>query len=207
MVDFIQSKFDEMVEQFQSDKTLLAESENNLLDLRAEKKAIETNRENAEAAREIIQIVAQKTLSSLEFRVSNLVTIALASVDRTFPEFVARMVTRRNQTETDLLFKEYGTEQKPLKSSGHGACDVSAFALRPTFWSLNKTRPTFVLDEPFRNVSPDLQYKVSEMIKMISDKLGLQILMVSHAENINLAADKTFYTRKEGKYSIVEEEE
>jgi len=74
-----------------------------------------------------------------------------------------------------------------------------------TFWSLNKNRPSFALDEPFRNVSPDLQHKVSDMLRMVSEKLGVQIIMVSHQEDINISADKTFLTRKEGKVTILEE--
>jgi len=175
--------------------------------LKEQKEELDEKLRDAEAARTIHQIVAQKTLANLEFHISALTSTALCSVDPSWPEFVARMEIRRNQTEADLLFKEFGVEQSPLESSGHGACDVTSYALRPTLWSLNKTRETFIQDEPFRNVSPDLQYRVSQMIKMVADKLKLQILMVSHADDINVSADRTFYVSKEGKYSLVEEEE
>jgi len=84
--------------------------------------------------------------------------------------------------------------------------DVTSFALRVAFWALKKNRPIMVLDEPFPNVSPDLQYKVSEMVKFVSEKLGLQIIMVSHAENINVAANKTFVVSKKGKVGFINEE-
>lgn len=161
--------------------------------------------DGAGKARVIIQRVAQETQKNLEFHLSHLVTTALAAV---FPEeidFVARIEVRRGKTECDLKFKEYGQEYDPLEGSGFGPVDVASFALRITFWSLRKNRPSFVLDEPFRNVSPDLQHKVSDMLRMVSDKLGVQIIMVSHQEDINVSADKTFVARKEGKVTRLEE--
>jgi DNA repair exonuclease SbcCD ATPase subunit len=161
--------------------------------------------EGAKKARVIIQRVSQETQKNLEFHLSHLVTTALASVFPEQIEFVARIEVRRGQTECDLLFKEYGQEYDPLEGSGFGPVDVASFALRITFWSLNKNRPTFVLDEPFRNVSPDLQHKVSDMLKMVSEKLGVQIVMISHQEDINISADKTFLAKKEGKITLLEE--
>jgi DNA repair ATPase RecN len=148
-------------------------------------------------ARIVIQIVAQETQKNLEYHLTLPVTDAVAHV---FPDdgitFIARIEARRGKTECDLLFEEGGNEYKPLKGSGYGAVNVACFILRICFWGLKKNRPTFILDEPFRDVSPDLQYKVSEMVKRISEKLGIQIIMVSHAEEINVAANKTFVTEK-----------
>ncbi len=165
----------------------------------------ETRYQSSKKARVIIQNVAQETQKNLEFHLSHLVTTALAAVFPENIEFVARIEVRRGQTECDLLFKEHGQEYDPLEGSGFGPVDVASFALRVTFWSLKKNRPTFVLDEPFRNVSPDLQHKVSDMLKMVSEKLGLQIIMVSHQEDVNVSADKTFVARKEGKVTSLEE--
>lgn len=161
--------------------------------------------DGAGRARVIIQKVAQETQKNLEFHLSHLVTTALAAVFPEEIEFVARIEVRRGKTDCDLWFKEYGQEYNPLEGSGFGPVDVASFALRITFWSLNKNRATFVLDEPFRNVSPDLQHKVSDMLQMVSEKLGVQIIMVSHQEDINVSADKTFVARKEGKVTKLEE--
>ena len=161
--------------------------------------------EGAGKARVIIQTVAKETQKNLEFHLSHLVTMALAAVFPEEIEFVARIEVRRGKTECDLLFKEFDQEYDPLEGSGFGPVDVASFALRITFWSLNKNRPTFILDEPFRNVSPDLQHKVSDMLKEISKRLGVQIVMVSHQEDINVSADKTFVATKEGKVTRLEE--
>ena len=198
--------FAELKKRVQEDRTTKDMLSAKIKDLRVEKQNCEQLLTDSEKAREIIQIVAAATLKNLEFHISNLVTVALAAVFPNPPVFVAKISIRRNQIELDLLFKEYDCEQKPLDSDGYGAVDVASYALRISFWSLKKTRPVMILDEPFKFVSPDLQSKVSEMIKMISDKLGIQHIMVSHQEDINIDADKTFHIKKIGKKSTVKEE-
>ena len=153
--------------------------------------------ENSIKARALIQEIAQETQQEIEFHISNLVTLAISIV---FPDddikFVTRFVQRRNKTECDLLFEEDGNEYRPLDGSGYGAVDIAAFALRLALWSLNPSSEVMILDEPFRDVSPDLQSRVGEMLKTLSDKLGIQIVMVSHAEDVNIQADKTFIIKK-----------
>jgi len=156
-------------------------------------------------ARIVIQAVAQETQKNLEYHISEPVTAAIRSVLPDQINFIARIELRRGKTECDLLFEEFGEEYKPLKGSGYGAVNVACFAERICFWSLKKNRPTFILDEPFRDVSPGYQYKVSQMVKELSSRLGIQIIMVSHAEDINIAADKTFTTKKKGKITQVQE--
>lgn len=161
--------------------------------------------EAIEKARVLIQLAAQKTQQNLIYHISAPVTAAIRSVLPDNINYIARIETRRNKTECDLLFEEDGNEYKPLKGSGFGAVNVAAFVERICFWSLKKNRKSFLLDEPFRDVSPDFQYKVSNMVKELCTRLGIQILMVSHAEDINMAADKTFVVSKKKGISEVKE--
>jgi len=149
---------------------------------------------DAEQAAHVLQEVGKQTQQNLEFHISNIVTSALLAVDSDWPEFITRFEIRGrskgSQTECDLLFKEGDAEYKPELGSGGGALDVASFAIRIARWSLKKNRPVFLLDEPFKFVDPSHQHKVSEMVKMLSDELGIQIIMVSHAEDIEDFADK-----------------
>jgi len=163
-------------------------------------------RDRATMARTFIQEVAKATQKGLEVHIGNIVTMAMQSVFENPPEFVVRFESRRGQTECDLLFRTGTEDLRPIDSSGGGVLDVVSFALRISLWTLRKNESVFILDEPFRNVSPDLQGNVSEMVKLISKRLNLQIIMVSHAEDINQSADKTFLVSKtQGSYSMVEE--
>ena len=205
MVDFDPRQLDTL-------RTFLDEKKSELSHYKRKKEetegALQTAERRAEGfkkARAIIQKVAQETQRNLEYHISDPVTASIRAVLPDKINFIARIEIRRGKTECDLLFEEFGEEYKPLKGSGYGAVNIACFTERICFWSLAKNRPTFILDEPFRDVSPNFQYKVSQMVKELSEKLGIQIIMVSHAEDINLAADKTFAVEKSGKITQVKE--
>ena len=143
-------------------------------------------------ARIVVQTVAEQTQKQIEYHISNLVSLALASV---FPDpyvFVLRFVQRRNKTEADLLFIKNGNEGRPLDISGGGPVDVAAYALRPALWSLKPTRNSFILDEPFKYVSRDLQSKCSEMVHTLGERLSIQHIIISHIPEIIDKADTVF---------------
>jgi len=155
-----------------------------------------------EHAREIIREVALKTQEKLQYNISAVTTLALESVFENAYELVAEFVQRRNKTECDLYFKRDVNKIDPLSASGGGAVDVAAFALRVASWSMEnpKSRPVLLLDEPFKHLKGEVaNLRVLEMIKSISKKLGIQIIMVSDEriprEDIIANADKVFETK------------
>jgi len=170
-------------------------------DLSDKKERWDTRLGFAEKAAIIIQEVAKQTQQNLEFHISNIVTSALYAVGgKEWPEFVARFDTRKrakgSQIECNLLFKEGEHEYKPELGSGGGAMDVASFTLRIAYWLLKKNRPVIIVDEPFKHVSPDLQPRTSKMAKMVADSKGLQILLTSHAEDIEDYANNTIKVSK-----------
>jgi len=145
-----------------------------------------------EKARLIIQKVAKATQAELEYYISELVTLAFASVFPDPYQFGVAFEEKRGKTECRMRFLRNGHEVNPLSGSGGGPLDIASTTLQFTIWSLNKTRPIIGLDEPFRFLSRDLQPKAGEMLKEVSKKLGLQILMVTHSEDLAACADKIF---------------
>lgn len=150
----------------------------------------------AKKARIIIQNAAMQTQNNLRYHISDLCTNGMHSIDPQWPKFVAEFETRRNKTELDLLFEENDTRQTPKASSGFGVVDIATICLRFSIWSLNKNRPFFALDEPFKNLSRNHSDSASKMLRLMCDKLGLQILMVSHDKNIVNFADRSFQCKK-----------
>ena len=140
-------------------------------------------------ARAIIQRAVATTQEQLRYKLSNIVTQALALVFDDPYEFKIEFVERRNSTECDLLFSRGGEDYDPLESAGHGAADVASFTLRISYWLLGSTAPFILLDEPFRHLSEDLQPAAAEMIKMLSQEFNLQFLIISHEEEITNCAD------------------
>lgn len=138
---------------------------------------------DTQEAQVVLQNVAQLTQNELKYHISELVTLALSSVFDDPYEFVVDFVQRRNQTECDLLFKCNGELIDPLTASGGGAVEVASFALRLSLWTLlnDRTRPIFLLDEPLKWLQgKDYPEKGMKMIKDISERLGVQIIMVTH---------------------------
>lgn len=161
----------------------------------------------AEEAQLIIQTVAQQTQQQLKYHISELVTLALASVFEDPYEFEPEFVQRRGRTECDMWFVRNGVRIDPMDSSGGGAVDVAAFALQVALWSIGNPRARNVLiqDEPLKWLKGgDLPEKGARMIKEISTRLYLQIIMVSHIPDQIEGADKVINVKlKQGK-SVVQ---
>ena len=150
----------------------------------------------------IVQEVSKQTQSKLEYHITNLGNMALSTVFPDPPNFKAEFQNRRNQTECDLTLDD----QVPIDSMGGGPLDILSFALRVSFWALKKNRPVMILDEPFKFLSSDLQEKASDMVKTVSESLGIQIIMISHQEGINKAADRTFTVKQVNGVSEITEQ-
>ena len=68
------------------------------------------------------------------------------------------------------------------------------FALRIACWSMQspRTRPTIIIDEPFRNLSKKFHLPASQMLQEISDKLKIQFIISTHTATLADFADKRF---------------
>lgn len=167
----------------------------------------ETKREirKHEQAIEVVKKVGLKTQQSLQYHISDTVSMALNSVFDDPYTMSVEFVERRGKTECDLLFQRGNQFIDPLSASGGGAVDVASFALRVASWSMQfpKTRNVLLLDEPFKNLSEGLLPKASEMLKQVSDKLGLQTIMITHSEALIESADKVFQIQNRKRHSVV----
>ena len=150
-----------------------------------------------EKAREVIKTVGIKTQQQLQFHISDITSLALESVFDNAYELKAEFVQRRNKTECDLMFVRDGNKIDPLEASGYGAVDIASLALRIASWSMNrpKSRATILLDEPMKFLSRDKQDFASQMLKELSEKLGIQFIIVTHEETLTQYADKIFQVK------------
>jgi len=162
-------------------------------------------RDNLEKAREIVREVGLQTQKQLQFHISDITSMALSAVFDDPYELKVDFVQRRNKTECDLLFVRDGKEIDPLEASGYGAVDVAAFALRVASWAMQqpRTRNTIILDEPMRFLSEDRQMYASQMLKELSERLGIQFIVVTHEEVLSQYADKTFQVSIKDKVSQI----
>ena len=144
-------------------------------------------------ARTIIQDVAQKTQQNLEVKISTPVTNALAAVFPNPYQFHIRFEIRRGQTECDIYLtkpNESDEEIDPMSATSGGSKDIISLVLFMIFKFHKQTRNTLILDEPFRFLSEEFQPAAGEMLRELSEKLGIQIIMVSHNIPLFDQADK-----------------
>lgn len=149
----------------------------------------------SEQAQAIIQKVAQETQQQLEWHISEIVTLALASTFDNPYVFKAEFIQKRGKTECSLYFERDGFKVDPVAEAGGGVVDMAAFALRVAVWSLAKPRwrNTLMFDEPFKNINDKTrrtQERIAEMVKVLSRKLKLQFIIITMIPELEEVADR-----------------
>ena len=145
-----------------------------------------------EEAQVFLQKVAQATQEQLRVHIKDIVQLCLDSVWPGEVEFDLIYEVKNGRTVAKLAFIIDGEEVDPLDADGGGLVDIASFALRIAVWTLGNTRNTIVLDEPMKHLSDNLQPLAAEIIKELSEKLGLQIIMITHRKELTGIADKVF---------------
>lgn len=160
-------------------------------------------------AQAFIQKVAKDTQDQLSFQLSSIVSVAMQAVFEDPYQIELEFIERRNRVELDIYFVRNGNKIDPKKASGGGAVDLAAMALRLSCWAIRnrRTRNTILMDEPLKWLKGDgLPEKGSKILKEISKKLDLQIIMVSHSKELINAADKVFHGSIKNGISVFEPE-
>lgn len=140
----------------------------------------------AQDAQEILQRTAQAVQRLAHERIASVVSSCLSSVFDDPYEFKIEFERKRGRTEAVLQFTRHSMVVDPLSACGGGVVDVAAFALRVACLMLHRPRisKVVVLDEPFKFVSADYQPKVRTMLEKMSKELGLQIILVTHINEL-----------------------
>lgn len=152
-----------------------------------------------EDAQIFLQKIAQETQEHLRFQIEDIVNLALETC---FPgEYTFQILFNisRGKTEAELVFLDQKTQRQidPMNASGGGVVDLTTFALRIACYTLERgVDNVIILDEPFRFLSRDLQQRAGEILKTLSERMNLQIIMVSHIGEIIDVADKVFEVKK-----------
>jgi DNA repair exonuclease SbcCD ATPase subunit len=91
-----------------------------------------------------------------------------------------------NRTQVEMVFEKDEEVYDPMSSTGGGVVDIAAFALRVAslMMAAKTQRKILILDEPFRFVSAGYRYKVAALLEVMSVEFGIQVLMITHMEEI-----------------------
>lgn len=172
---------------------------NELKEERERLASLDKRMKTIEIAQAFIQKVAKETQEHLRFEVEDIVNLALETCFPGEYEFRLDFNIARGKTEARLVFlsQKTGREVDPMNASGGGVVDLTAFALRIACYALERgIDNVIILDEPFRFISRDLQSRAGEILRMLSTKLGVQVIMVTHIAEMIDVADRVFEVRK-----------
>lgn len=160
----------------------------------------------SEKAQVNLQHVANSTQKMLEYHISEMVNLALAATFKNpYTLNVEFELSGKGQTLCNFTYTRNENTIKQIKSGG--VRDWTAVALRLSLWALArpKTRPLLVLDEPFKHLSVSYRPRVIEVLKELTGKLGLQLLIVVQDAEAMEGADRLFMVTMKNNKSIVKE--
>lgn len=151
----------------------------------AELSLAKTRQIDCQTAQIVLQTLAEGVQKLVHGKIAGVVSNCLSAVFPEPYEFIIDFERKRGRTEAYLKFKRNGKEMNPLTSSGGGAVDIAAFALRVASLVLHRPRlsKVIVLDEPMKFVSAEYQNAVRQMLEGLAKDMSIQILFVTHQEN------------------------
>lgn len=145
-----------------------------------------------EAAIAIVTAVGETLQQRISIRLSSVASRALQSV---FPDPYRVVVefapTARGTIEAQIQFERNEQRFRPVLPSGQllaggGPVEMAAWGLRVALWGQlqPRPRPIMLMDEPFRFLQEDLQPVAAEVLREISEKAGVQFIMVTHSTGL-----------------------
>jgi len=179
----------------QSYKSILEERNSRLLEIKSELETITKSQMVAQA-------VAKSVQSQLSSRIDNIVNLGLATC---FPTYSFEMVYEpaRGKTEVRFIVKDGDDVIDPMNQCGGGLVDVLCFCLRIAVYAISNVRDVIIFDEPFSYLSKAFREKANDLMLALSEKLGLQIIMVTHVSEFIENCSKRITIKKQDSVSCL----
>ena len=153
-----------------------------------------------EQARDVVIRVMLATQGRVKTFVEDVVTQALSTIYGDNHSFELEYDQKRNQVEATPWIVIDGERNSPRDEVGGGILDIASLAMRLAVWALTDPLPsrTFLLDEPSKFLSVDMQPEFGRMLAELADMLDVQFVVVTHSPEVAEAAGKTYTIVKGG---------
>ena len=157
-----------------------------------------------------LQKVADFETEKVKNKIEKIINFGLQSVFDNGMSFKIVPEIKRNQVEMGFKLEETLStgevvQSDLLDSHGGGIVNLVSFLLRLVvlLFSPNNFQKIMVLDESFNNISVDYREKVSDLLKRLSEKLGIQFILITHFHEFSLYADKVFEINKKDNHAML----
>ena len=163
-------------------------------DLKNRVTRLDTDMVEWEAARDVVIRVMLATQGKIKTFVEDVVSKALATVYGSNYAFELEYDQKRNQVEATPWIVIDGERNGPRDEIGGGVLDVASLAMRLAVWALTDPLPsrTFLLDEPSKFVSVDMQPEFGRMLAELADMLDIQFVVVTHSPEVAEQAGRAY---------------
>lgn len=143
----------------------------------------------------------------IKIKLETLVNSALSIV---FPDKQMEFKLISKRTKTGLQYETYietnGTLTPVFDAKGGGVLDIITIALRISYLKLyqGQVEQVLFLDEPFKNLDKERIHNAVAWLSRISKELNIQLIMVTHIEELSNAAENLYRVTNVDNVSQVE---
>ncbi len=147
----------------------------------------------------VLSSIGEERQTTAQTRVEDLVTHGLQTVFGSELSFHIVQTRRGKAVTAEFLVRTTLADGKVIDTDvmsarGGGLAAVVGFLLRLVVLLLSKQRQetVLILDEPFTHLSKEYVPLMAEFLRELADKTGIQILLVSHQDELTEVADKRY---------------
>jgi len=203
-------KYKDFLSDVKSSKRILTEDREKIL---SNIQRIEAKIQTLSEAREIVSVSAIIAQDSTKEIFEELVTQALQMIFGEEYSFKLDSRVFRNQPEMEMFVVENGVQYSPKDEKGGAVVDVISFSSRIVSLAIQSSekniQKVLLLDEPFRCLRKETLVYLAQLMKDISDELGIQIIYITHEKELAEASnreelDRSFLVKKIDGISRVE---
>ena len=181
------------------------ESVSEILNVRIKRKEeIKQELETLLKSQSLLQQVASEVQSQLSVKIDSIVNLGLATCFGDEYKFRLQYVAARGKTEVEFVLLMDNEPVDPMNQNGGGLLDLICFCLRVAIYNISRTNNVMVFDEPMKYLSKSFRSKVAELLHTLSERLGLQFIMVTHIEEFMDYADEKIVVKKTQNVSNVD---
>lgn len=186
----IKEKLNRAIIKRQSNIELLAQRKQRL-------EEIKTETEEVLKSLSVCQEVAKEVQSQLSVKIETITNLGLQTLFGDEYTFRLEYITARGKTEVEFnLYDKMGNQIDPMVQSGGGLVDAMTLCLRIAVYNISHVDNVIVFDEAMKFLSKGFREKAAELIHTLSERLGLQIIEVTHIPEFMDNSDKQFVIRK-----------